>query len=593
MVNDKKFLLRRGLLFLSVFIAVFCFFGISAQALSVDEYAPVFYFESEETCFPVDVSYHINNSNLDSIGEDPYNVFPIETSELDLSNLSSIISEGEVQNTYLDNNIGSVDDRDIIKDYQSKEKSLGYTVYYRTFEKSGNEIVQFWMFYAFNDGELNKHEGDWEMVQVVVPSSGSKWVSYSQHHSGQKANWNQIDKDENNIKVYVARGSHANYLKSFSGKLGIGMGSDYVGSNGKILKNGDYNLVELSDQSWLDYPGHWGEINSVEDLALGKAGPFGPKYRASGSMWDNPISWGNGLMEASDTMFMLEWFLYYFVEIFILVTIISLAILSFKIYRRHKKHGLGPRIVSMLYIDGFNIKTIGNILCFVGIFIAILGLFYNWYSVSADIDIEGYGTGGMMNLIALDGIKGMQVSIPGSGGAIPVAAVVIPFSLIIGIGIVFTIIASIGVYKSRKLGWKYVFRGVKIFLPILILLVLLMALGFIVPQVPGEGMEGSGNYISDLFGSISSTPWSGSKEIVLSISDEASGYINVNWGLGLGSYLLLFGGFVILFAGILEIITNKIFFEPKNKDVLSEKAKPETKNEVENIEEQDEKPPIS
>ena len=529
------------------------------------------------------------------MGEDPYGVFPINASDVNVSDISSIISDEDMQYTYLDNRLGSVDDKDIINDYQSNVNSLGYTVYYRIFEKSGNEVIQFWMFYAFNDGELNKHEGDWEMVQIVIPNSGSKWVSFSQHHSGQKADWNQIDKDGNNINVYVARGSHANYLKSFSGKLGIGMGSDYVGANGKVLKNGDYNLVELSDQDWLNYSGHWGEINSVEDIALGAAGPFGPKYRQSGSMWDSPLSWGNNLMESSDTMFMLEWFLYYFVEIFILITIISLAILFYKIYRRNKKHGLGPRIVSMLYIDGFNIKTIGNILCFVGIFIAIIGLFYNWYSVSADIDIEGYGTGGMMDLITLDGIKGMQVSFPGSGGTMPIAAVVIPFSLIIGIGILFTIIASIGVFKSRKLGWKYIFRGVKIFLPILILIIFIMALGSFIPSdsVPGvgEGMDAS-NYVSDLFSSISSNPWDGQKEIILSVSEDVSGYINVNWGLGLGSYLLLFGGFIILFAGILEVVANKLFFEPKNRDVIP-KSKPEPKKEeIENIEENKE-PPIS
>ena len=44
MLYDRKFLFRRKLLILSVFIAVFCFFGISAQALSVDDYAPIFYF---------------------------------------------------------------------------------------------------------------------------------------------------------------------------------------------------------------------------------------------------------------------------------------------------------------------------------------------------------------------------------------------------------------------------------------------------------------------------------------------------------------------------------------------------------------------
>jgi len=572
MVKNCKFLVTRVVLVLFLFMTIFCLFGISASAFSAEDYAPVLYFESQETCYPVDVSYHIDNSYLKALGEQ-YSGFSYKASDLDFSMLPPGITEDVIQYTYLDNILGSVDDDNIIEDYQSKEASLGYKVYYRTFTDRGNQIIQYWMFYAFNDGELNKHEGDWEMVQVIVPSDGSeKSVAYSQHHSGQTASWNQVEKNGNNIKVYVARGSHANYLRSYSGKLGIGMGSDYVGCNGKILKFGDYELEELSSQGWLNYSGHWGEINSVEDIALGKAGPFGPKYRESGAMWANSFSWGG----ASDQVFMIEWFLYHFVQIFILITAIILAVIFVRIYLRHKKHGLGPRIVSMLYIDGFNIKTIGNILCFIGIAVAIIGLFYSWYSVSADIAVQDYGTGGMMDLIVLDGLKGLQITMPGSSGATPVAAIVIPFSLVLGMGIVLTILASIGISRSRKLGWKYVFRGIKLFLPIIILLIVLMALGSLIPSssVPGGENVDASNYITDIFASISSTPWGGEKTVTLAVTEDITGYININWGLGLGAYMLLFGGIIILISGILEVVTNKVFFEPRNKPLVKKNKLP-------------------
>lgn len=45
------------------------------------------------------------------------------------------------------------------------------------------------MFYVFNPGEHNQHEGDWEMVQIEIPIAGDKWVGYSQHYSGQRALW--------------------------------------------------------------------------------------------------------------------------------------------------------------------------------------------------------------------------------------------------------------------------------------------------------------------------------------------------------------------------------------------------------------------
>ncbi len=577
-INEKKLKFTRKILLVFVMLFLISMTFISVNAADYEDYAPVFYFESEEKCYPVDVSYHLNNANLDTFEEGYELLLPVDASTVQLSSLSTLvpgINEEDIQYTHLDNTIGNVDDKKIIEDYQNKESSLGYKVYYRSFTSEGNQVIQYWIFYAFNDGELNKHEGDWEMVQVVLPSDGSsKWVAYSQHHSGQKANWNQVEKSGTNIKVYVARGSHANYLRSYSGKLGIGMGSDYVGANGKFLEYGDYELEELSSQDWIEYNGRWGEVNSEEDIVLGRAGPFGPKFRESGSMWDNSVSWVNGLMASSDSMFLGEWFIYNFIHLFILFSGIALAIITFNIYSRYKKQGLGPRIVSMFYIDGLNLKSIGNIICFVGIFIAILGLFYSWYSVSADIDIEGYGTGGVMKLISLDGINGFRVALPGTGGAIPIGALLIPFSVIIGIGIVFLFISTIGISKSKKLGKKYIWRGLKIFLPIVILLVVIMSIGNLIPQSFSiEGSTESSNYITEMLGSISNSPMGGKKEIILPVSEDVSGYIGVSWGLGLGAYLLVFGGIIMLIAGIIEIIADKDFFQPKESSKKLDKSK--------------------
>ena len=294
------------------------------------------------------------------------------------------------------------------------------------------------MFYAFNKGELNQHEGDWEMVQVVIPSSGSKWVAYSQHHSGQWAEWDQVELDGDHIKVYVARGAHANYLRYYSGKLGIA--SDIVGDNGIIFKRSDYTLVDLDDQDWLDFAGNWGEVGegSAEEAAsssiLGRAGPPGPKYREEGKMWDDPVAWGKSLPQANDMMFMAEWFLYNFITIFIVLTVITLALMGFFIYRRHKKYGLGPRIVSMLYIDGLNLKSIGNILCIVGIIIAIFGLFNTWYEVSYDFSgsgVQSLETSGWQNLMKIDGLDGIQLTVPGENGPAPVGTFILPFSLLL------------------------------------------------------------------------------------------------------------------------------------------------------------------
>ncbi|MCK4827265.1 hypothetical protein KA005_66660, partial [bacterium] len=372
-----------------------------------------------------------------------------------------------------------------------------------------------------------------------------------------------------NIKVYVARGSHANYLRSFSGKLGVA--GDNVGDNGKILKPGEYTLKNLENQLWLDYRGRWGECgNDITEFAsaeaLGQNGPLGPKYGEGGAMWDDPISWGKSIPQANDLMFMGEWFLYNFVLIFILLTILSLALTGFFIYRRHKKHGLGPRIVSLLYIDGANLKSIGNILCIVGIIVAIIGLFHPWYEVSYDIsEIGGLigieTTGGMQNLMKIDGIDGVQISIPGEGGPMPLGTVSIPFSLLIGISLVFLVIATIGISHSKKLGWKYSWRGVRLLIPVILILIVIIALGSIIPS-EAVGGSATGNGMSDILSSISSSPFGGQKTFYISYQS-----INIpllmQWGLGLGAQLLLMAGIIILVAGILEFSANTQFFTPK------------------------------
>ena len=544
-----------GLLILIPFLSVAC------NAQSAEDYAPIFYFEKEENCYPVKVEFQLNNI-------------------ASLNNTESIDIDGNVIN-YIDNPYGAVENNGVIDEYQENEESLGYTVYYYEGTEGSSNFIQYWMFYAFNDGEHNRHESDWEMVEVVMPVSGNNWVAYSQHYSGQSATWSQVEKQGNHIKVYVARGSHANYLRSYSGMLGIA--SDIVGDNGKELTPDDYNLVELSTQDWLAFDGLWGEINDAEDLVMGRAGPQGPMFREdmSGNLMWNGVSWGEGLMEANNILFTAELFLYHFVTIFIIITVTILALIIFGIYKRHKKYGLGPRIVSLLYIDGLNLKSIGNILCIVGIIIAIIGLFNQWYVVSADINVEGMNTSGMIDIISIDGINGIQITMPGSDGPIPMGSITIPFYLILLIGFIFMILATIGVHLSKKLGRKYLLRGIRLFVVVIVLIIAIMSIGLMAGIAPSD--EGAGSYVGDFINSISGNPVGGTYSFTIS-EEGVTGNVNAEWGLGFGAILLLIAGIILIIAGVLEIMDNKTFFTPKVP-----KAKPK-KQPVQQPADEDEPP---
>ena len=558
-----------------LFFVLFASISVSADdAQLAQQYAPIFYFEGEETCYPVDVSYHIDNSFLSAVESDQYD---ISATGVDLSQFSD---EQQFQYIYLDNQKGTIDDDEIIKDYQSKENSLGYTVYSHVDTSGTSTIIQYWMFYAFNKGELNQHEGDWEMVQIILSGGSPTNVMYSQHHSGQKATWEQVEKDGEHIKIYVARGSHANYLRSYSGKVGIA--NDYVGKNGKVLKPIDYSLTLLGSQDWLSFAGRWGEFSNIEDEFLGSAGPQGPMYREDGAMWEG-ANWGNSLPQANDNIFLLEWFIYNFITIFILISILSLGILVFRIYRRHKKYGLGPRILSMFYIDGPNLKTIGNVLCIVGIIIAIFACFGSWYavsySVSGDTSFATVQTEGMIDLVTVDGLTGIQITVPGQNGPIPMGALNLPFSLLIGIGLIFTILATIGISRSTKLGWKYIWRGLKLFSPIILIIIIFKLIGtLIASMIPDTGNAAVGNAVGDILDKLSSSPLGGQGTVPVSM-EGVTGQIGLQWGLGQGGQLLIVAGIILVIAGILEIFARTTFFESK---VVGKSKRQKKKEDKEN-----------
>jgi hypothetical protein len=80
--------------------------------------------------------------------------------------------------------------------------------------------LQYWFFYVFNDFN-NKHEGDWEMIQLDFDAANAhealgttpSEVGYSQHDGAERASW--VDDKLQRVGgthpvVYPAAGSHAN-----------------------------------------------------------------------------------------------------------------------------------------------------------------------------------------------------------------------------------------------------------------------------------------------------------------------------------------------------------------------------------------------
>ncbi len=268
--------------------------GGAWEALSEEEkwelavaHSPVLRFSTHEMTFPSEVEYFVERSNL----VDRARVTIVEHLIFDDLSVSG-------QGTYLDNFLGSGDDRGVISSYEHDISLVQPTVYVRVVEGDGKVALQYWMFYVYNLGTFNSHEGDWEMVQVVLDREdlAPQRVVLSQHYGFGQEYWDEgVDADNGTHPVVmVSRGSHANY---FPGTETI-IAGDRIDGSGERWEPQDYVLVPIGEEwngtvpGWLLFQGHWGEPGGTWGGILGTEGPLGPMFREDGEMWD-ALAWGS------------------------------------------------------------------------------------------------------------------------------------------------------------------------------------------------------------------------------------------------------------------------------------------------------------
>ena len=170
-------------------------------------------------------------------------------------------------------------------------------------EVSTHITIQYWLFYYYNDW-FNKHEGDWEMIEVILDNQAEpEWLVLSQHHGGTRRTWDTVQiEDKTHPVVYVALGSHANYFwgdESYPNGKTIGNLNveimDRTGDFGRVMPKiiliPDREQYHAEPGSWLDaewifFGGHWGELAAHSDFG----GPLGPADK--GLKWEKPYAWG-------------------------------------------------------------------------------------------------------------------------------------------------------------------------------------------------------------------------------------------------------------------------------------------------------------
>jgi hypothetical protein len=161
--------------------------------------------------------------------------------------------------------------------------------------------LQYWFFYPFND-YTNKHEGDWEMIQLVFAAADATQaldqapleVGYSQHEGLEVARWDDPKLeivDGSHPVVNAAAGSHANYYDSAlylgtSAEQGFGCDDtrgplDDVHPEVAVIPG--QPAAARAEFPWIAFQGRWGQR---EESFYN--GPTGPNTKES---WSHPLSY--------------------------------------------------------------------------------------------------------------------------------------------------------------------------------------------------------------------------------------------------------------------------------------------------------------
>jgi hypothetical protein len=523
----------------------------SQKQTLAEKFAPTYVFNSGEQVYPVNVNYAIQTCDLYLAGSG--NGTLVRTAgDYTLDQMGTTYANNP--SYYLNSIYGNMHDSSkIVSNYRKALPTLGYTVYAHVIESSGRICIQYWTFYVFNDGKFNDHVGDWEMTQVILDANQNPTaVGFSQHNSGMSATWDIVEKDGNHYKSYVALGSHANYYRYFQGLMG--MAKDTVQGNGKVLKQAEYNIVLTGEKGsydpliptrWIDFAGRWGNWGDYQDDFLGQRGPPGPAWRItteSGEVfYYNGFNLQNTIPSQNPNMFYADMFFYYQWYLYIALMIIPVVLLIFRVRKKKRTGELKKPYLHIIDIKGMDLRSVGNILAIIGLALGIVSAFFPYYNAQANVGSLGFSTQQYQDIVVVSGATGVQVNaLDPNMGLTQLASFPMPFGILITLTIIVFLVSLIAVNQARA-GRKYLYRGFKFILPLIITLVLIIALKGIIPSfAPGPGVDATQTVIN----AMAASPFGGSTRANV----IGFGMIDFRWSMGTGAYMMI-GAAALMFLG--------------------------------------------
>lgn len=183
----------------------------------------------------------------------------------------------------------------------ARRRSTVYGRVARDADRPGALVVQYWSFYVYNDWK-NRHEGDWEMVQVefatgdvaTALNDGPDRLVLSQHAGASVFDWDddRLERtDATHPVLFPAAGSHATYARPglYLARGGReGLGCDDARGDGVVVTPAVAVIPTDPGQAvrefpWLGFEGRWGEMQRAFFN-----GPTGPRDKMQ---WDRPLAW--------------------------------------------------------------------------------------------------------------------------------------------------------------------------------------------------------------------------------------------------------------------------------------------------------------
>lgn len=174
---------------------------------------------------------------------------------------------------------------------------------------SNRTVIQYWLYYYYNSwghqgglpGAL--HEGDWELVQVVLDANKQPlYAAYAQHFGlnytdlkgASKKEWNDLKPglsiENGHPIVYPALGSHASYFGPYKYLYNFDQSASETAA---LVKPTVYLLQPTTNDPWVYYKGKWGQKGQL--LPLFQGGPSSPAHQ--GVKWSNPLGWSDSAID--------------------------------------------------------------------------------------------------------------------------------------------------------------------------------------------------------------------------------------------------------------------------------------------------------